>query len=593
MTSMVEGGMGLDQGRANQALAAAIVDEWACAGLTVVALSPGSRSTPLALAVANDPRLRLEVFLDERSASFFALGAAKASGRPAAVMCTSGTAAAEMHPAVAEAATSGVPLIVVTADRPGELRGTGAPQTIDQVKLFGDGVRWFVDVPAPGAGSHDDEALVVYWRGVAARAWGEAGGGRPGPVHLNIGFREPLVSGDTMSLRPPRTLRAAAPPARVELEPAVLDELAAFWGRTERGLLVAGWGSGVESAAAQRLAGILGWPLIADPLSGLRCGPLAVSTYDALARSPGFRVRHQPELVVSLGAPLTSATTTAWFDTAAHRVLVDPKGAWRDPGRSARQRLEADAGPLIDAVIGRLETQSPESRDHSAGPGAGPGRDWLNAWMTAEAVARAVIDEALDGDEAPVEGRVARDLVALLPDGATLVVGSSMPVRDVESFAVPRDGLRILANRGANGIDGFVSTVFGVAAAVDGPVLALCGDLTFLHDSGGLLRAAQRRLDVTFVVVDNDGGGIFSFLPQADSDNFEALFATPHGIDLVALAGVHGLVAHRVNDAEGLVGALTKAKAPGGVRVVVVSSERRANAEAHRRVWSAVSTAIG
>ncbi|MGI8984473.1 MAG: thiamine pyrophosphate-dependent enzyme, partial [Acidimicrobiales bacterium] len=318
-----------------------------------------------------------------------------------------------------------------------------------------------------------------------------------------------------------------------------------------------------------------GWPVLADPLSGARRGPHAVSTYDALLRSPAAAAALRPEVVLRLGAPLTGKVGASWVDTSPVQILVDPDGAWLDPHRSASERVVADPTALLDAVSAR-----------------GPARTtsfWLTSWLEAEAAARTALDALLDSWAEPFEGRVARDLVAGLPGGATLVVGSSMPVRDVESFAPPRAGLRILANRGVNGIDGFVSTVLGVAGAGAGPVVGLCGDLTFLHDAGGLLGAGRRARSATFVVVDNDGGGIFNFLPQAGGEHFEELFATPQGVDLAQLAAVHGIGSERVAEADGLLPAVGRAIAAGGVRLVVVPTDRADNVDRHRRAWAAVS----
>ena len=575
----------MNTGDLNAALSRTLVDEWARAGVTVAAVSPGSRSTPLALALAGDGRIAVHVFLDERSGAFFALGSAKATGRPAVVLCTSGTAAAELHPAVLEASHARVPLLVCTADRPPELRDTGAGQAVDQLKLYGDAVRWFAEVGAPT----DGDAHGPYWRSVAARAVAAASGPPAGPVHLNLAFREPLLpSGAEVALPPGRADGApwvATASRRPRPDPDDVDRLALLVAATTRGIVVAGWGADVGPAVVERFAAGARWPVLADPISGLRQGPNAISTYDALLRSPaadGLR----PDLVLRLGAPLTGKAVTSWLDASVPQVVVDPDGAWLDPHRAASERIVADPNALLDAVSLR-----------------GPARDqsfWLTSWQVAETAGRRAIDGLVDSWPEPFEGRVARDVVGGLPDGATLVVGSSMPVRDVESVARPRSGLRFLSNRGVNGIDGFVSTVLGVAASTPaGPVVGLCGDLTFLHDAGGLLGAARRGLDATFVVVDNDGGGIFSFLPQAaglgagPAEHFETLFGTPQGVDLAALAAVHGVAAERVAKADDVVPALERAIGAGGVRLVVVTTDRADNVVRHRLVWEAVSVPGG
>ena len=568
------GRSGVTEGDLNAALSRTLVDEWARAGVTTAAVSPGSRSTPLALALAADDRITVHVFLDERSGSFFALGAAKATGRPAVVLCTSGTAAAELHPAVLEAFHARAPLIVCTADRPPELRDTGAGQAVDQLKLYGDSLRWFAEVGAPSPA----DAERPYWRSIAARAAATAAGPPAGPVHLNLAFREPLV---------PSGAEVALPPGRDDGAPWVttvgrlpqpdtadVDRLAFLAAAETRGAIVVGWGAGVDPAAVERLAAATKWPVLADPLSGCRRGPNAISTYDALLRSPGALTSLRPDVAVRLGAPLTGRAGSSWLDASVRQVLVDPDAAWLDPHRSSAERIVADPTALLDAVTAR-----------------GPARSnsfWLSSWLSAERAARRELDRLLDSWTEPFEGRIARDLVAGLPDGATLAIGSSMPVRDVESFARPRAGLRFLSNRGVNGIDGFVSTVLGAAAGA-GPVVALLGDLTFLHDAGGLLGASRRNVDATLVVVDNDGGGIFNFLPQAGIDHFEELFGTPQGVDLAQLAAVHGIASERVTKADDLMGAVQRAMGAGGVRLIVVPTDRDDNVKRHREAFAAVS----
>jgi 2-succinyl-5-enolpyruvyl-6-hydroxy-3-cyclohexene-1-carboxylate synthase len=565
---------------ATTAFARALVDEWARAGISEACLAPGSRSAPLALALASDDHVRVHVHLDERSAAFFALGAAKASGRPAVVLCTSGTAAANFHPAVLEASHSRTPLVVCTADRPPELRDTGAGQTVDQLDLYGRAVRWFCEVGVP----EDHPSAAAAWRSVAARSVAEALGPPAGPVHLNLAFREPLLpTGEPLVDAPGRPegrpWTSVTRPARVP-DDATVARLAALTRARPRGVVVAGWGSGASPAAVERFAAAAGWPVLADPISGLRQGPHAVSTYEALLRSPRFAAGHRPDLVVRLGAAPTSKPLATWLDADVPQVLVDPDGAWLDPARAAAEHIAVDADPLLAGLAAALV------------PGSGHDA-WLGSWRAADRSARAALDELLDGWETLFEGRVARDVVDALPAGATLAVASSMPVRDVEAFARPRPGLRYLANRGVNGIDGFVSTVLGAATAAPGPTLALLGDLCFLHDANGLHGATRRGVDVTFVVLDNDGGGIFSFLPQAElPEHFELLFGTPHGVDLATLAGMHGVPVVRVEKAGDVVPAVDASIAAGGVRCVIVPTERADNVARHREAWATVAAAL-
>jgi 2-succinyl-5-enolpyruvyl-6-hydroxy-3-cyclohexene-1-carboxylate synthase len=570
---------------AGRRFALTLVDELARAGVTDACLAPGSRSAPLALALAEHPGITVHVHLDERSAAFFALGAAKRSGRPVAVVCTSGTAAANFHPAVLEADQARTPLLVLTADRPPELRGTGANQATDQLKLYGPAVRWFCEVGVPA----DDPAAGRYWRSLASRAVAEATGPPPGPVHLNLAFAEPLVppglGGDPAPGRPDGAPWTKAPPAGRAADPGDVAALAEAVRANPRGLLVAGWGVDLDPGVVDGFAAAAGWPVLADPLSGARRGPAAVSAYDGLLRAPGFAAAHRPGLVVRVGAAPTSKALTGWLDESVPQVLVDPAGGWLDPGRAASLRLTADPSALLAAVTARLGATGPAS----------PVRPWLREWLEAERLAREAIDGLLDDWAEPFEGRVARDLVAWMPDGGTLVVGSSMPVRDVDAFAAPRDGLRFVANRGLSGIDGFVATALGVAAAGTEPVAALCGDLTLLHDASSLLGAAGRPRGVVLVVCDNDGGGIFSFLPQArlPAELFEPLFGTPHGLDLTAVAAAARVPVTVVEKAAGLVPALDAALAGGGTRLVVVRGDRAANLARHRAVTEAVAAAVG
>jgi 2-succinyl-5-enolpyruvyl-6-hydroxy-3-cyclohexene-1-carboxylate synthase len=563
---------------ATTAFARTLVDEWTRHGITDACLAPGSRSAPLALALAADDRIRVHVHLDERSASFFALGLGRASGRPAVLLCTSGSAAANFHPAVLEAHHGRVPLVVCTADRPPELRDTGAGQTVDQVKLYADTVRWFheANVPAdvPGAGAE--------WRALASRAFAAAVGPPRGPVHLDLPFREPLVpTGAELVDAPGRTedrpWTAHVPGVRA---PSVemLDALAHLVADRPRGLIVAGWGAGIRPSTVLRFAEAAGWPVLADPISGLRVAG-TISTYDPLLRDQRFATSRRPDVVLRVGGPLTNKVTMQWLDLAVDQVLVDPDDGWLDPHHAAGERMVADPELLLAALADALDVMVDD--------------DWVDAWNRADASARTAIDALIDGWDVPFEGRIARDVHAGMPEGASLVVASSMPVRDLESFAQPRDGVTVHANRGTNGIDGFVSTVLGVAASTEGPTVALLGDLAFLHDANGLLGAADRGLDATFVVVDNGGGGIFSFLPQAElPEHFETIFATPQSVDLGGLARVHGLEVDEVDRASGLGPALQTSLEAGGVRVVRVRTDRADNVVRHRQVWAAVAASL-
>ena len=528
-------------------------DELARCGLAEVVIAPGSRSTPLAMAfldLEQQGRLRLHIRIDERSASYTALGLAKASSRPVAVLCTSGTAAANFHPAVIEADESGVPLLVLTADRPPELRGTGANQSIDQIKLYGSAVRWFCEVGVPeGAGTP------AYWRSMACQAWAHAGGsmgGFPGPVHLNIPFREPLVPDDDAD-RAPRDGRPDGEPWTRFTRPAASRPLELPW--TERGVVVCGDGD-YDAQALVALAERAGWPVLAEPSSGARRGPNALSAYQYLLASPGFLAEHQPDLIVSAGRPGLSRAQSAFLRTAArHVVIAQGTDRWADPQRAATD---------VAAAI-RLAGEPPR--------GSG---SWLDDWLHAEKTARTAVDAVLDAADGISEPRLARDLVAALPPGALLWTGSSMPIRDIDCHMAPREDIRVLASRGASGIDGTVSAAIGAALAHDGPAFALLGDLAFLHDSPGLaIGPREPRPNLCLVVVNNDGGGIFSTLEQAGHPGFERLFGTPHSAALHHLAVAFAIPYHLLDHPDDL----TKALQGTGLRIIEVRTDRSAGAE--------------
>lgn len=561
---------------------ATVVDEWIRGRVTDVVLSPGSRSTPLALAVADRPELALHVHHDERAAGFLALGLGLATGRPALVVTTSGTAAVELHPAVVEAHQAGVPMIALTADRPPELHHVGAPQTVDQHHLFGRAVRWFADPGVP------DGAASGSWRSLASRAVAEAttGPGGPGPVHLNLPFREPLVG-----------TAGALPPARADGGPwhgtvgrrSAVDRFGtarlAEVLDADRGVIVAGAGAG-ELDAVLALARSTGWPVLADPRSGCRVDdPTVVAAFDAILRHGPTADGLRPDVVLRLGGPPASKVLAGWLAASgARQVAVDARGRWFDADRTAHQVLHADPTAVLSALT-RLV-------------GGRPAADWAGRWQRAEAAAQGRIDTVLAAHPEPTEPATARSVVAALPAGATLMVSASMPVRDVEWYGAPRRGVRVLANRGANGIDGVVSTAVGVALAARGTGAAtavLVGDVALLHDTNALLGVALRGIDLTIVVVDNDGGGIFSFLPQAgalDPGRFETLFGTPHGVDLRVLAAAHGLMTVEPAGAAEIGDAVGASVAAGGVRLVRVATDRTANVAVHDEIHAAVADAL-
>ena len=555
--------------------AAALVDEWVRGGLRHAVVCPGSRSTPLALAFAAHEDIDVQVHHDERSGGFLALGMALAGGRPVAVLVTSGTAAAELHPAIVEAHHAGVPLLVCTADRPPELRDVGAPQTIDQNRLYGGAVRWYSD---PGVA---DDAVRDRWRAWAARALAETSGVVPGPVHVNLPFREPLV-GTAGSLPPGRP--ADGPWVRADRGEVfhLQDDLDIFYLSGRRGVIVAGGGSGRGSDVI-RLAQGLGWPVVADPRADTwQPSDVHVAHLDAILRSERARAGLRPDAVLRLGTPPASRVVNEWVAASGAEEIVVPGATWLDPAGTACLVVGGDVAQVVAEL----------ARDaHVASRDRPPG--WLGNWRAAGDAAASALGEAWGAVPVPNEPAVASETVAGLPDDAWLVVSSSMPIRDVERYATPRSGLHVVANRGANGIDGVVSTAVGVAAASSAPTGLMIGDLAFLHDSNGLLGIAYRDVDLVCVVVDNDGGGIFGFLPQArtlDEPRFEQLFGTPHGLDLVALAQAYGVAARLVDD--DIAGAVKAAAAAGGVHVLVVRTNRTTNVDVHQLLDTTIATAV-
>ena len=529
-----------------------LVDEWVRCGLTDAVICPGSRSTPLTLALADDDRVRVHVHHDERSGSFMALGLAKASDRPVVVVTTSGTAVVQLHAAAVEADLAGVPLLLCTADRPPELRDVAAPQTVDQTHLFGRSVRFFSD---PGVA---EGAQASTWRSLAGRAWAEATGPWPGPVQLNLPFREPLV-GRAAPLPPARGDGPWHARLRAARTAPVLDAASA----SARGVVIAGRGTG-DPDAVIALAEALGWPLLADPASGCAGGG-SIDGFDPLLRT-SFAEAARPEMVIRAGGMPASKVLSQWLDACGpEELVIAPPGWWPDPAH--RAALMLDAVPVV-------------------ADGHRPLDGWLDGWRAAARTVSVAIDDVLT-EAALSEPGVARHITRTLPPGAVLVTSSSMPVRDVEWFGIGRRDVRVLANRGANGIDGVVSTAIG-AALTGAKTTLLIGDIAFLHDSNGLLGLVAREVDLTIVVLDNDGGGIFSFLPQRHDlapDRFERLFGTPHGLDLVALARAHGLEASPVGRVEDLAWRR-------GTRVLVVRTGRDDNVALHGRLNEAVARAV-
>jgi 2-succinyl-5-enolpyruvyl-6-hydroxy-3-cyclohexene-1-carboxylate synthase len=549
-------------------------------GIRHVSACPGSRSTPLAFEIARRPEIKLWMHLDERSAAYFGLGLARTLHEPVALLATSGTAAANFFPAVVEANLARVALVVLTGDRPHELRDNGAAQTIDQLRLYGSHAKWFFDLPEPDD-SPEQRRLVA---SIAARAAAMARAEPAGAVHVNWPFREPLIPAQMPV--PDLVIRVDVQNPRLTPSNATVTDLAEAIDRSPRGLIVVG----PEDADADLahaitdLAAHVGYPVLADGLSGLRWGRhdqlLVIDTYDAFLRSGEFGL--EPEAVLRFGAIPTSKPLSQYLEAQhqARSILVDP-GGWREPTNAVTDVVHADPRLLCEALTRRVANRG--------------STDWTQRWTAVQAATRRALDAHLSEMDELFEGKVFSLLGELLPENALVFAGNSMPVRDLDTF-LPRSDtrLRCLSNRGANGIDGVVSSAFGASAARLGPVVLVIGDISFYHDLNGLLAARRHDLDLLVVLLNNDGGGIFSFLPQAEGapEHFELLFGTPHGLDFRPLVEGYGGNFVRIHDWPTFSAAITHGLKRGGLQVVEVPTERANNVVQHRSVWRAVAEAL-
>jgi 2-succinyl-5-enolpyruvyl-6-hydroxy-3-cyclohexene-1-carboxylate synthase len=579
----------VDATNANTALASAFTEELARCGVRHAVISPGSRSTPLAVALWRQAGIEADVILDERSAGFYALGAAQASGKPVAVLCTSGSAAANLHPAVVEADLAAVPLLVLTADRPPELRGIGAGQTIDQLKLYGAAVRWFCDV---GTHAADDDGLIHY-RATACRAYATAlGDPRPGPVHLNLAWREPLAplevagavtAASTLALEgrgdEPLTAVGAGVAAPA---PELVKEMAAAIRSTDRGLIVCG--RQTDSACAPPVADLArrsGYPILAEPTSQMRLGAhdrsLVVSGYDSIARARVAAL--EPELVIRIGDMPTSKALRAWIAGLGdlRQIVIDADHGWHEPSRRAASLVRADPGLTAAALAAALDLSR--------------GDEWPRGWIAADRAVGTSQAEELDRIQELSEPGLHAALGAAHADGDLVYTASSMPIRDQEEFvAAGPASVRFLCNRGANGIDGLLSSGIGAARASGRRTTIVLGDLGLVHDMGGLLALRHVEVPVRIVVIDNAGGGIFHFLPQAEAlaeDEFEALLGTPSGVEPRQVASLFG-IEHREIAA---LGELPEALA-AGTGLISIAVDRRRNVEVHAQLRDAAARAL-
>jgi len=581
----------------NTLWAETLVEELAAGGVDAVCVSPGSRSTPLTVAVANHPEIRVYSHLDERSSAFFALGRAKRTGTPTPLICTSGTAAANFHPAVIEASQSNVPMLLLTADRPPELTDSGANQTVDQEKLYGDAVQWYRDMPEPEA----EPRKVRLLRTTMGRALAAATGSDAGPVHLNCRFRKPLeptpvaedqpggvpddwAGGDRLAAtgRDGPFLRPSQ--GRPTLPSAELDRVARAVGAADRGLVVAGpTDDGLTTDALEALTAATGFPVLADPLSNCRFGDhvdsvLVCGGYDAYLGTAASGDWPDPDVVVRFGASPTSKPLRHYLrDADCRQVVVAPSGDWPEAEFTASDLLVADS----DATARGLAERVTE--------GCEPG--WTERFARAERRHWETVESALVGQY--WEGGVLADVSRLAPDPATVFVSNSMPVRDLDRFARPRPAsLTVLGNRGASGIDGITSTALGAGSATDEPLVLVTGDLAYYHDMNGLLALGRCDVDATIVLIDNDGGGIFHMLPIEDHESFESQFKTPHGLDFGPTGELYDLSFRRVTDRADLVDAFEAAVSREGTQVLSVQFDAAGSHERRARIQQRLEDAL-
>jgi len=562
------------------------VDELIKSGIKDVVISPGSRSTPLALTFSEHPDIKEWIIIDERSAAFFALGIAKQTKTPVALVCTSGTAAANYYPAIVEAHYSRVPLVIITADRPHELRDVGAPQAIEQIKLYGNYVKWFQEMALPEA----SEEMLGYVRNKAARAVYMTQEGNPGPVHLNIPFREPLTPDFTLegiweNAAFKKKIYTQPMDGRKRLEQGQIDNLLERLKGKQNGLIVCGpQTDDVEfPQAITALAEKWNLPILADPLSQVRSGTHSkiniIESYDAILKNEEIRERYKPEFIIRFGAMPVSKAYLFFIkeNKAVPQFIVEDYSGYREPTGNVTDFIFADPVTLCEDLVEAGSLKFSE--------------EWLASWQGMNEIARKHLQSGVE--ERITEGEAIRGLVEVIPENSSIYVGNSMAVRDVDTFFPTNEkNISILANRGANGIDGMVSS--GIGAAANGEQITLVlGDLSFYHDMNGLLAAKQYNLDITIVVINNNGGGIFSFLPQSnDKKHFEALFGTPSNLDFSLAAKLYDAQYFEPKTVNELMGNLTESYRSKGLSIIEVKTNREDNVVWHRAKWQAIEEEI-
>lgn len=561
---------------------ASFIDELALNSVKHAVISPGSRSTPLALLLAEHPNIEVHINIDERSASFFALGLAKALREPVILVCTSGTAAANYYPAVIEAFYARVPLVVLTADRPHELRHVGAPQAIDQIDLYGKHVKWSVEMALP----ENSLEMKSHVRMIGSRAVATAKECPAGPIHLNFPLREPLVPNwDRVKEYRKEEKKVSVKSGSLRLSEMENKALADMFQTTERGMIIVG--ELQNEAAIEDIVSLsrqLGYPILADPLSHLRSGShkqeFIVDTYDTFLRDSAVKEVLIPDVVLRFGAMPVSKPLLLFLkknDQAKH-LVIDGGIGWREPANIATNMIYCNEQYFCQDLIAQIN-----ERNH---------QEWLNTWLQLNQTTKAAL-QSIHNVEELNEGKVFALLPELMPENSTIFASNSMPIRDLDTFFFNNEkNIHTFANRGANGIDGVVSTALGVSAVLENTVLVI-GDLSFYHDMNGLLAAKLQKQNLTIVLINNDGGGIFSFLPQAsEKEYFELLFGTPHGLDFSHAAALYGANYDKVENWDEFKHAFAKSFSMPGLKIIEVQTNRDENLIKHRELWKYVSREI-
>lgn len=558
------------------------IDELVKSGVTDVVISPGSRSTPLAMTVLEHPDLKEWIIIDERSAAFFALGMAKQTNRSVALICTSGTAAANYYPAVVEAYYSRVPLIILTADRPHELRDVGAPQAIDQIGLYGKYPKWYHEMALPESSS----SMLKYARSCASRAVSTTQMEAAGPVHLNFPFREPLTPDFTINNLWGIAEGSTFHPVYDGPKRLTKEMFNYFFKKIQskkRGVIVCGPQTDLKLAeVVTKLAEAWGLPILADPLSQIRSGDHRkqniIEGYDAFLRNETIRRTLKPDFLIRFGAMPVSKAYLFYVqeNDNATQFIVEKNKGYRDPSGIDSEFIYADPTLFCkDALSFKSKLAHSE-------------RDWLGKWQHMNEITKFYLQKK--SQTSITEGEAVRGLLQVIPNESHLYVGNSMAVRDLDTFfTTTTKKIHVLANRGANGIDGMVSSGLGAAASTKQHVTLLLGDLSFFHDLNGLLAAKQYQLNLTILLINNNGGGIFSFLPQAkDGKHFERLFGTPLDIEFKQTIEMYQGTYHLAENEDTLKSTLEGTYATGGLSIIEVRTDRAENSEWHQNLWNAI-----